>query len=197
MKTIEDLAAGIIGGYGSHITAYGITSRIHLRDDEELRIGSEQHHRQHQDSLRNDRPVMGSGQNRDPQKDQSADKPHPVETHQRTTDDQPSSVNAGSRSGKERRQLAERDGRQNGSKENQRAQPKAKRQVDQRMEGGSHVSLHASPAGEPLYTTGHRRMGGKEISKAGPADEGRHNKQVRSRGRSLHRQPLGIGIELL
>src|ERR1700677_4632441 len=59
------------------------------------------------------------------------------------------------------------------------------------------IWLHGSPAGEPLYTAGHRRMGGKEISKARTADKGRDDKQVRGRSRSLHGQAFGVGIELL
>jgi len=41
VETIEDLAAGIIGGNCIHITAYGLASRIHARDDGKLRIGGE------------------------------------------------------------------------------------------------------------------------------------------------------------
>src|SRR5271163_1736279 len=59
------------------------------------------------------------------------------------------------------------------------------------------MRLHGSPAGEPLYTAGHGRMGGKEISEARPADKRGDDKQVGGRGRSLHRQAFGVGIELL
>jgi len=131
---------------------------------------------------------MSSAQHRGDKKDESADEPHPVETHQGIADDQPGGMNANSRSGKERRQSAERDGGQDGSKENQRAQPNSKRQVDRRMEGGSHLGLHGSPAGEPLNATGHRRVSGKEIGEAGATDKGGDDKQV---------QLLGIGVELL
>ena len=172
METIEDLAAGIVGSNRSHITAYGLTSRIHLRNDEKLRIGSEQHHRQHQDSLRNNRPVMNSGQHRYRQKDQPADKSDPVKTHQRTADDQPRGVNTGGRSGKQRRQFAERDGRQHSAKENQCAQPKAKHQVDQRMEEGSHVGYMGA---RPVSRSIRRAIGGwveKRLAKLAPLIKG-------------------------
>ena len=62
-----------------------------------------------------------------------------MQAHQRTADDHASGVNAGRRSSEERRKLAEGDGSENGAKENQRAQPKAKHQGHQRMEECAHV----------------------------------------------------------
>ena len=138
--TIEDLAAGIIGRNRIHITTHRLASRIHARDDGELRIRGKHHHQQHQNSLRNNRSVMRSCHNRDHEKDQSAEQSYPMQTHQRAADDHTGGVNACRRSSEERRKLAEGDGGEYGAKEKQRAQPKAKHQVHQRMEECAHLA---------------------------------------------------------
>jgi len=69
VETIKDLAAGIIGGNRIYVTAYGLASRIHARDDGELRIRSEQHHHNHQADLRNNHAVMSFCHHREREKD--------------------------------------------------------------------------------------------------------------------------------
>jgi hypothetical protein len=142
---------------------------------------------------------IASNDNHD-QKDQPAEQPYPVQTHQRAADNQTGGMNARGRSGEKRRKLAKRDWGENGAEEHQRAQPKAEHQVDERVKERSHVFLlilHGTPSGEPLNTKGHRRMGGEEASQAGSAQKGRNNKKVRGRWRSRQRQAFGVSIELL
>ena len=172
METIEDLAAGIIGGNRIYVAAYGLASRIHARDDGELRIRGKQHHHQDQNSLRNNCAVMRSRHNRDHEKDQSAEQSDPVETHQRAADDHTGGVNACRRSSKERRKLAEGDGSKNGGEENQRAEPKAKHQVHQRMEECAHLGYMGA---RPVSRSMRRAMGGwveKRLAKLAPVIKG-------------------------
>ena len=172
MQTIEDLPAGIIGRNRFHITAHGLASRIHSRDDGELRIRGKQHHHQDQNSLRNNRAVMRSCGNRDHEKDQSAEQSDPVKTHQRAADDHTGRVDACRRSGKERRKLAEGNGSKNGAKENQRAQPKAKHQVHQRMEECTHLGYMGA---RPVSRSIRRAIGGwveKRLAKLAPLIKG-------------------------
>jgi hypothetical protein len=157
MQAIENLAAGIIGRDRIYITANGLARCVHAREDRELRIRGKQHHCHHQDGLRNNGSVMRSSDNRDHQKDQSAEESYPVQTHQGTADNQTGSVDACRGSGKERRKLAEGDGSKNGAKENQRAQPKAKHQVNQEMEEGSHLGYKGA---RPVSRSIRRAIGG-------------------------------------
>ena len=64
-----------------------------------------------------------------------------MQAHQRTANDHTGGVNAGRRSSEERGKLAEGNGSEYGAEENQRAQPKAKHQVHQRMEECAHVAI--------------------------------------------------------
>ncbi len=172
VETIEDLAAGIIDRNRIHIAAYGVASRIHPRDDGELRIRGEQHHDQHQNSLGNNRAVVSPRQHRDYEKDQSAEKSYPVEADQGAADDHTSGVDTCGRSGKERRKLAEGDGSKNGAKENQRAQPKAKQQVHQGMEKGAHLGYIGA---RPVSRSIRRAIGGwveKRLAKLAPPIKG-------------------------
>ena len=95
-----------------------------------------------------------------------------MQTHQRAADDHTGGVNARGRSGKERRKLAEGDGGKNGAKENQRAQPKAKRQVHQRMEECAHLGYMGA---RPVSRSIRRAIGGwveKRLAKLAPLIKG-------------------------
>jgi hypothetical protein len=168
VQTIENLAAGIVGRNRAYVATDGVARRVHARDDGKLRVCGEQHHHQHQHALGNDVAVMGSRQKHDDQKNQSTEQAHPVQTYERTADYQAGGMQA--LVAKEGRKLAERNGGENGAKKYQRAQPGAERKVNQRVKEGSHKEanhvLYGRPAGEPLYTAGHRRMSRKEIGKA-------------------------------
>jgi hypothetical protein len=139
VQAVEDLAAGIVGGHRVHVAANGIASRIHARDDGKLRIAGKHHHRQHQNGRRNNGAEVRPRNDNHDQKDQSAKQAYPVQAHQRAADDQTSSMNARARRSEKRWKLAKRDGGKNGTKEHQPAQPKAERQVDQRVKERSHI----------------------------------------------------------
>ena len=178
VETVEDLTAGIIGGNRLNITANRLARRIHARDDGELRIRGEHHHRQHQNSLRNNRAVMGPCDDHNGQKDQPAEQADPMKPHQRTADDQTSGVHARGRSGKERRKLAECDGGKNSAKKDQRPQPKAKRKVHQSVKECSHVEYQTIPCymgDRPVSRSIRRAIGGcveNRLAKLAPLRKG-------------------------
>ena len=95
-----------------------------------------------------------------------------METNQGTADDHTGGVNACRRSSEERRKLAERDRGENGSKENQRAQPEAKHEVHQRMEECAHLGYMGA---RPVSRSIRRAIGGwveKRLAKLAPLIKG-------------------------
>ena len=112
---------------------------IHARDNRELRKGSEQDHSQHQNGLGNNGAEVSAGEDDDQQKNQSTKQADPMQPHERTAHHQAGSVDACRRGWEERRQLGECDGSKNRAEKNQRAQPKAEHQIDQRVKEGPHA----------------------------------------------------------
>jgi hypothetical protein len=146
VEVVENLAAGVIGGHRVYVAANRLPRRIHAGDDGELGVRGEGHHDQHQDGLRNDGTVVRPGQDKDREKNQPAEEPHPVQAYQRAANNHAGGVNPGGWIGKERRELTERNRSENGAKEYQRSQPDAERKVDQGMkERAQRSRSHAKP----------------------------------------------------
>ncbi len=66
-----------------------------------------------------------------------------MQADQGAANDQARGVNAGGGSGEERRQLAKGDGREDGAKEDEGAQPEAEREIDERVKESSHFPCSA------------------------------------------------------
>ncbi len=136
MQTVENLPAGIVDRHRINVAADGCARRIHARDDGELRVGGEQQHQQHQNALRNDAAVMCPPQHHRNEENQPAEHAYPVQTYQRTANDETGGVYT--LLPKEPWKLSKRNGGEHGAKKDERSQPDAERKIDHRMKESSH-----------------------------------------------------------